>query len=327
MRTGDGAVPIGSHGSARAFILQPVELQTAGALAVARPHPPPEPQAGRPVGVPRLTPASGDVDPSRGTSSSGNASGWPGMSTRPRGSARTSPLGPGRRIAPRLSSVRPGASTCGISGIQWSGTSVVSRYAGGDPGATGSSAGGRRLGGAPGLPLDEPVDAATGQALDDAFDSPGQVGPLVASSTSPRCSISGHGGSWAGPWAARSTPNWSATRCSWPSNADGPTGAWCTTPTAARSTPHWPSLPGWPNSSSSNPSALVGSCYDNAAVESFFATLIRELAWIHQRTTWPTRTDLRTALFDYIEGFYNPERIQQRLGHCSLWGLRTSALI
>ena len=55
----------------------------------------------------------------------------------------------------------------------------------------------------------------------------------------------------------------------------------------------------------------------NAAVESFFATLKRELAWIHQRTTWTTRAALRTALFDYIEGFYNPERIQQRLDHRS----------
>jgi putative transposase len=63
--------------------------------------------------------------------------------------------------------------------------------------------------------------------------------------------------------------------------------------------------------------SAVGSCDDNAAVESFFATLKRELAWIHQRSTWSTRTDLRTALFDYIEGFYNPEHIQQRLGHCS----------
>jgi transposase InsO family protein len=63
--------------------------------------------------------------------------------------------------------------------------------------------------------------------------------------------------------------------------------------------------------------SAVGSCYDNAAVESFFATLKRELAWIHQRTTWSTRTALRTALFDYIEGFYNPERIQQRLDHRS----------
>ena len=32
--------------------------------------------------------------------------------------------------------------------------------------------------------------------------------------------------------------------------------------------------------------SAVGSCYDNAAVKSFFATLKRELAWIHQRTTW-----------------------------------------
>jgi hypothetical protein len=55
----------------------------------------------------------------------------------------------------------------------------------------------------------------------------------------------------------------------------------------------------------------------SAAVESFFATVKRELAWIHQRTAWPTRTALRTALFDYIEGFYNPERIQQRLDNHS----------
>ncbi len=63
--------------------------------------------------------------------------------------------------------------------------------------------------------------------------------------------------------------------------------------------------------------SAVGSCYDNAAVESFFATLKRELAWIHQRTTWTTRAALRSALFDYIEGFYNPERIQQRLDNRS----------
>jgi putative transposase len=61
----------------------------------------------------------------------------------------------------------------------------------------------------------------------------------------------------------------------------------------------------------------VGSCYDNAAVESFFATLKRELAWIHQTKTWATRTRLRAAIFDYIETFYNPQRIQQRLGYRS----------
>ena len=61
----------------------------------------------------------------------------------------------------------------------------------------------------------------------------------------------------------------------------------------------------------------VGSCYDNAAVESFFATLKRELAWIHETKTWPTRATLRAAIFDYIETFYNPQRIQQRLGYQS----------
>jgi len=58
----------------------------------------------------------------------------------------------------------------------------------------------------------------------------------------------------------------------------------------------------------------TGDCYDNAAVEAFWATLKRELRWIHNTTTWPNRTELRTALFDYIEGFYNPNRIQRRLG-------------
>jgi transposase InsO family protein len=63
--------------------------------------------------------------------------------------------------------------------------------------------------------------------------------------------------------------------------------------------------------------SAVGSCYDNAAVESFFATLKRELAWIHDHRTWPTRAELRGALFDYIEGFYNTERIQRRLDNRS----------
>jgi transposase InsO family protein len=61
----------------------------------------------------------------------------------------------------------------------------------------------------------------------------------------------------------------------------------------------------------------TGDCYDNAAVEAFWATLKRELSWIHQRSTWATRDQLRGALFDYIEAFYNPERIQRRLDHHS----------
>jgi putative transposase len=61
----------------------------------------------------------------------------------------------------------------------------------------------------------------------------------------------------------------------------------------------------------------TGDCFDNAAVEAFWATLKRELAWIHGTTRWAHRHELRSALFDYIEGFYNPTRIQRRLGHQS----------
>ena len=61
----------------------------------------------------------------------------------------------------------------------------------------------------------------------------------------------------------------------------------------------------------------TGDCYDNAAVESLWATLKRDLNWIYGRKTWTSRDLLRSAVFDYIEGFYNPERIQKRLGYRS----------
>jgi len=57
-----------------------------------------------------------------------------------------------------------------------------------------------------------------------------------------------------------------------------------------------------------------GSCYDNAVVESFFSTFKNELLHHH---AWPTRADARTAIFDYIETFYNPRRLDQALGYCS----------
>jgi putative transposase len=61
----------------------------------------------------------------------------------------------------------------------------------------------------------------------------------------------------------------------------------------------------------------TGDCYDNAAVEAVWATIKQELAWIHGRRTWPTRDLLRSAIFDYVEGFYNPQRTQKRLGYRS----------
>jgi transposase InsO family protein len=54
-----------------------------------------------------------------------------------------------------------------------------------------------------------------------------------------------------------------------------------------------------------------GDAYDNAVAESFFATLKKEL--IH-RQSWPTRRELSSAVFEYIEAFYNRERRHSTLG-------------
>jgi transposase InsO family protein len=55
-----------------------------------------------------------------------------------------------------------------------------------------------------------------------------------------------------------------------------------------------------------------GNCWDNAVAESFFATLKTEL--VHRRR-WATRLDLRAALFEYIEVFYNRRRLHSTLGY------------
>jgi putative transposase len=56
----------------------------------------------------------------------------------------------------------------------------------------------------------------------------------------------------------------------------------------------------------------VGDCYDNAMCESFFATLECELL---DRVTLHTPGDARTAVFDFIEGWYNPRRRHSSLGY------------
>ncbi len=57
-----------------------------------------------------------------------------------------------------------------------------------------------------------------------------------------------------------------------------------------------------------------GDCFDNAVAESFFATIKKEL--IHRRA-WPSKAELRTEVFDYIEVFYNRERRHSTLGQRS----------
>ncbi len=54
-----------------------------------------------------------------------------------------------------------------------------------------------------------------------------------------------------------------------------------------------------------------GNCYDNAAVETFFKTIKAELIW---RDTWETRRKAEMAIFEYINGFYNPRRRHSALG-------------
>jgi len=58
----------------------------------------------------------------------------------------------------------------------------------------------------------------------------------------------------------------------------------------------------------------VGDALDNAVAESFFATLQTELL---DRSSWPTRQKLRSAIFEYVEAFYNRRRRHSALGYLS----------
>ena len=57
-----------------------------------------------------------------------------------------------------------------------------------------------------------------------------------------------------------------------------------------------------------------GNCYDNAAMESFWSTLKEEL--VHRRSC-ASRAEAAGAIFDYIETFYNRERLHSALGFLS----------
>ena len=57
-----------------------------------------------------------------------------------------------------------------------------------------------------------------------------------------------------------------------------------------------------------------GCALDNAVCESFFATLKKELT---RRRSWPTRRELQSAVFAWIEGWYNRRRLHSTLGYLS----------
>lgn len=58
----------------------------------------------------------------------------------------------------------------------------------------------------------------------------------------------------------------------------------------------------------------VGDCYDNAVCETFHASLKKEKIY---RQSWPTRAEARAAIFEYIEGWYNPRRRHSTLDYLS----------
>jgi putative transposase len=58
----------------------------------------------------------------------------------------------------------------------------------------------------------------------------------------------------------------------------------------------------------------IGDCFDIAMAESFFATLECELL---DRVTLRTKAEARMAVFEFIEGWYNPTRRHSGLGRIS----------
>ena len=57
----------------------------------------------------------------------------------------------------------------------------------------------------------------------------------------------------------------------------------------------------------------TGNCYDNAVAESFFGTLKTECV----TQPFATRQEARLVIFEYIEGWYNRERLHSSLGYLS----------
>ena len=74
-----------------------------------------------------------------------------------------------------------------------------------------------------------------------------------------------------------------------------------------------------------------GNGWDNAVVESFFATLKTELAVVHHGRLL-SQEELRSEIFAYLEGFYNTHRLHSTLGYVSpveferRWGAQQSIL-
>lgn len=67
----------------------------------------------------------------------------------------------------------------------------------------------------------------------------------------------------------------------------------------------------------------IGACLDNAYIESFFATLKKELVY---QSTFATREEARLAIFEFVEVYYNRWRLHSSLGYETPTGFEVQAL-
>jgi transposase InsO family protein len=59
----------------------------------------------------------------------------------------------------------------------------------------------------------------------------------------------------------------------------------------------------------------TGTCFDNALAESFNATIKKKLIHLH---TWPGLSKVKSAVFEYIEVYYNRKRPHTQIGNLYL---------
>ena len=129
--------------------------------------------------------------------------------------------------------------------------------------------------------------------------------------TSPACLTPARAGSWVGRRTQPCPPPWWPAPSSVPCSGAGPPEGCSTPPTAAASTPARRTASYWRHHGVVPSMSRPGNCYDNARMESFWATLKGELMGDH---LFATRAEAKTALFDYSEVFYNRRRLHSALG-------------
>ncbi|MFC9964568.1 IS3 family transposase [Nocardia ignorata] len=89
------------------------------------------------------------------------------------------------------------------------------------------------------------------------------------------------------------------------------TGSSSIIPTVGRPTRRSGSRTGWPTTGSRSPWGWSATATTTPSWRIFFSTLKTELVY---RNSWRTREDAENAMFGYIDGWYNTQCIQKKLG-------------